>query len=382
MHRYLRIYKKEPLGRILVDQLHLSPIVIGGIAAFLYFGVLIVLHNMAGHPLPVDLQELFSHPSTHYYYPNLIGIAFDLIGNPLFFIFLAIYRRYIPDQFIKLGQDDLINEKHSSTRLARFAQFLGCNRVAQITAIIVFPVVVSLSLAILSIQVFQPTDTPGQYAIFLSLLGTYAKSVVLIQLFYVFLILNNYTLTLKLNLAHPDQCGGSSPFGNLAIAIYIFLFVWAMFQAIGTSVGGGALEKAAVNISGSTAYLYLWILFPIAALYVFDRLVYKPHKALTDLQRRYLEPSSSNWTNYHKDILKNLKKAIEESKQPIASKSQGSFGDELELLETWAKLDKYITETHTWPISKSSFRTMAILVNPLVPMLLPTIVNFFKSVLS
>ena len=87
---YLGIYKREPLGWFLVEKLRLSPIMVGVVAIFLYFGVLIILHNIAGHPLPVNLKELFSYPSTYYYYPNLIGVAYDLIGNPLFFVFLVI----------------------------------------------------------------------------------------------------------------------------------------------------------------------------------------------------------------------------------------------------------------------------------------------------
>jgi hypothetical protein len=378
IHQYLRIYEIEPLGWVLADWLHLPIPVIGGVFAFLYFGVLLVLHNIAGHPLPTNLRELFHHPSTHYYYPNLIGIGFDLIGNPLFFVFLAILKHYIPRQFVKLEQDGLIKERRSLSCLARFVRFSARNRRAQIIAMIVIPVVVSSSSAVLSIWVLQPADTPGKYAIFLSLLGTYAKSVVVVQLVYIFLILSNYSLDMKLNLAHPDHCSGLAPFGNLAMAVYAFLFFLAMFQAIGTSAGGGALEKTVINISGSVAYLYLWFLFPLAILYVLDQLLYTPHRAMRDLQRRYLETSSRSWTSYHQNILASLLRVIEVSEDPLIGKTNLSFGDDLELLETWARLDKYVTEMHTWPISKSTFRTIAILVNPLVPILLPGIVSFIR----
>ena len=78
MQTYLKTYRKEPLGWVLVDLLHLSPPAVGVIFAFLYFGILLILHNIAGHPLPDEFGDVFRHPSGRYYYPNLIAVAYDL----------------------------------------------------------------------------------------------------------------------------------------------------------------------------------------------------------------------------------------------------------------------------------------------------------------
>ncbi len=380
MRRYLRGYKFEPLCGVLVDRLHLSALIIGLIFAFLYFGVLIILHAIAGHQLPANLQELFSHPEGSYYYPNLIGVAYDLIGHPLFFVFLAIYRIYIPKQFLKLEQEGLIREIPASSYLNRFFRFIGTNRRIQIAIFFVFPSLVSVGLTILRLRVYQPATAHDWYSILLSLIGTYAIIVVFVQIAYIFIILNNFSSTPKMNFAHPDNCGGLAPYGNLATAVYSFLFLSAMFQAVGT--GGGAVETTAVTIIGSSAYLYLWVLYPLSVLYVFERLIYKPHKDLYELQRQYLEPSSLGWTSFYQRIRESLRKIIDSPENSISKNLDQKFNKDIELLETWTQLDKHITDVHNWPISKASIRLIAIFVNPLLPILLPFIISFIKSIIG
>jgi hypothetical protein len=52
------------------------------------------------------------------------------------------------------------------------------------------------------------------------------------------------------------------------------------------------------------------------------------------------------------------------------------------MLEIWAKLDKYVADMHTWPISNYTLRMLAIFVNPFVPILIPIVVDIFISKVS
>ncbi len=381
IEQYLKIYEVEPLGQILVDRLRLSKTVIFSIFVFLYFGILLALHNMAGHVPPATFKELFSHPTSRYYYPNLIGITYDLIGNPLLFVYLAVIRHFVPHQFMKLEQDGLIKARLPLSRLTRLAQSINSNRPTQIIIVTILPLIISLLLAIQSINVYQPADTPARYAIFLSFLGTYARLVIVVQLIQILVILRSYSFNLKLNLSHPDSCSGLAPFGHLAIIIYAFLFFSALFLAIGTSAGGSALERTITSATGSFTLIYLWLLFPLVSIYIFEQLVNRPHQALVKLQREYLESFSQAWTEYHKNILSALQKSVETSKSSLFKKRNYNFSGDLELLQTWAKLEEHIANMHTWPISKSTFRILATIVNPLIPILFPVIVGVVESLL-
>ena len=157
---YLGIYKRELLGLALVDRLHLPVSLMGGFFIFLFFGVLLVLHTIAGHLLPANLGEVFSHPSASFYYPNLIGITYDLVANPFLLVLLMAFRHYIPRQFRQLEQDSLIQVRSSFSRWNRLAKFVASNPRVQFLAIVLFPLVLSLLLAIVDVRVSQPADTP------------------------------------------------------------------------------------------------------------------------------------------------------------------------------------------------------------------------------
>jgi hypothetical protein len=372
----LGIYKREFLGWLLADRLHCSAPIIDGIFISLYFGVLLVLHAIAGHPLPASFGEVFSLPTAFYYYPNLIGVVFDLIGNPFLYVLLVIFRSYIPHQFIQLEQDGLLEEKLSLSRRDRFTQFLLRNRRIQFLAMSVLPLAAGLLFGFVDFRVYQPMDIAAKYAIFLSFIGSYTNMAIIIQLAYVFLILGRYTLNARINLTHPDQCCGLAPFGNLAIAIYTTLFVWAMITAIAISAGGMAWQKVVTSASGPATLIYLWILFPLAILLIFNRLVYQPHQAMRALQQEYLLAASKAWTNYHQNIRSSLTTAVKTSQASLASKSRYNYSDDLELLETWAKLDKYVADMHTWPISNSTVRLIAVFVNPILPIVIPAVTEF------
>jgi len=70
---------------------------------------------------------------------------------------------------------------------------------------------------------------------------------------------------------------------------------------------------------------------------------------------------------------------IKTSQVPMSSKAQHSYSGDVELLEIWEKLDKYVADMNTWPISKSRLRLMAIFVNPFLPIMIPAITEFVVS---
>jgi hypothetical protein len=382
LKQYLGLYKREWIGQVLVDHLHLPLPVIGGLFSFLYFGVLLALHSTTGHPLPINLSQLFSLPTDSFYYPNLIGIAYDLIGNPLIFVLLVSMRDYIPRQFFQLEKDGLIHRTSSNSRFKKFVEKVSNKPTFQFIVITLIPLLFSSIFAVIDIVIYRPTDIPAQYAVILSWLGRYAGLAILIQITYLFLVMNNYALNVKLNLSHPDHCSGLAPFGNLAIIIYEVFFIWAMIEAVGISAGGSAWQRAITSISGPFTLIYLWILFPLAVLYVFDQLVYRPHRAMCELQENYLGSSSHAWSNYHQNIKSEIMTAVNTSQIPLTSKSQHQYSDDLEMLEIWEKLDKYVADMHTWPISNYTLRMLAIFVNPFVPILIPIIVDIFISKVS
>jgi hypothetical protein len=83
---------------------------------------------------------------------------------------------------------------------------------------------------------FGSAEITWNVRVFLSFLGRYVRTAIIIQLLYVFLILNLYSIKPRFYLNHPDGCSGFSPFGNLGFAIYIFLFVFALTEAVVTSI--------------------------------------------------------------------------------------------------------------------------------------------------
>jgi hypothetical protein len=347
----------------------------------LYFGVLLVLHSIAGTPRPTDIGDLFPHPSTFFYYPNFIAITYDLVGNPLLLALLIFFRSYLFNQFVQLEQSGLIGEKPTTSRINRLLYLLGTNSRVQTLVAVVLPLLVAALGLVVDVIVYSPQGAPSQYSVFLSLLGRYARMAALIQFIYVFVILGNYKFDFRLHFNHPDKCSGLAPFGKLAIAGYIYLFVHAMMQAIGTAAGGTAFERALRSITGSFALVYLWILFPIAAIFIFSQLIHRPHRVLRKLQEQYLGNASTDWTNYHQQLTSRIAGAVEHSKMPSDDRDDRRFGNDIELLEVWAKLNKYVEDMHTWPIPKRRLGAIAVLGNPLIPILLPIVVDVVRDLL-
>lgn len=214
------------------------------------------------------------------------------------------------------------------------------------------------------------------------MLGRYGILVAFIQFAYIFIILSNYTFDFRLHLNHPDQCSGLRPFGNMALPAYWYTFALAMMLAVGTFTSGTYFDLVIRNLTGSSfALLYLWVLFPIAVIAIFNQLLYKPHCALQRLQGQYLRRSSASWTRYHQQIASAIYGAVESSESPLLSTIDFDLSDDLELLESWEKIDKYIANMHTWPIPKRTLRAIAISANPLIPVLLPVVADVIRRVL-
>jgi hypothetical protein len=100
---------------------------------------------------------------------------------------------------------------------------------------------------------------------------------------------------------------------------------------------------------------------------------------MVDLQWQSLEKSSQEWTAYHQATSVALRQVTATSKETPLNESASEFSDKVDLLQTWAKLDQYIADMHTWPISKLTFRFLTILVNPFIPLLIPVVTDFVSN---
>jgi hypothetical protein len=112
LNQQLQIYEQELVGRFFSTYLGWNKSVVASVFVLLYFGVLLMLHRIVGHPQPPDFGSIFKYPpASNYYYPNLIGIALDLLYHPLLFVFLLVFRNYIPLQFRKLEHAEQITAR-------------------------------------------------------------------------------------------------------------------------------------------------------------------------------------------------------------------------------------------------------------------------------
>lgn len=384
-HRFqylLRTYYNEPLKYILVRRLRLPLPLIGFLFAFMYFGVLLILHEVTGHASPSTLEDVLRVPSaSSYYYPNVVAIVYDLIGNPLLLLMLIFFGLYIPQQIEQLEQSKLIQPISSSPKLIHRLVNRGASSRLLAQILLIFPLVVAAGATALGVILWPPTDTPGNYAVFLSFLGHYGQIAVFVQLTLLLLILNSYTLTPGLHLRHPDGCSGLAPFGRLGLVAYLYLFVLALKGAIGTIAGGTPLQQLIEQTVKSSAWIYSWVFFPIACFFIFDQLLYKPHCALRDLQRRYLLKAGTEWNRYHQRLSTSIIRSVEESQDLLSDRLELQFDDDLKLLEIWDKLNQDVGHMNIWPIPLRTLRVIAFFANPLIPILLPFIVETITNII-
>lgn len=382
LKEYLKVYRIEPIGYLLNDRLHLPLSAVWLFFLALAFGVLLTLHTIVATPKPSTFSEVFQLPSNVYYYPNLIAIAYDLIGIPLILTFLVLIRHIIPAQFLQLEQDRFIREKKESTRSIRFLRSICLNSNVRFLLVVVLPVSAAIFGLAIDVWLYAPQELPAQYALFLSFLGRYARVAIFIQIAYIFAILNLHNYEFRLHFHHPDKCSGLAPFGNLALISYLYFFVHAVLEAVSIAAGGGAFERALRTMSGSLTLLYLWIIFPISFILVFAALLLKPHRELLKVQRHSLLAGSSSWTDYHHQVAARIVSAFQESKPLPNARPELRIEDDLKSLEMWRKLFGYVEDMHTWPIPKYILGIAAIIVNPLIPLLLPLVVEWFRNLLA
>jgi uncharacterized membrane protein len=167
--------------------------------------------------------------------------------------------------------------------------------------------------------------------------------------------------------------------GNLAIAAYSFLFALATLQGVDLFAGQALLEGVSGGDLGSALSLALWLLFVVALLLVFERLVYRPHRAMAQYQAERLSRSGQGWSDYHRHLSTRLAASL-----PLRPGAvEGTIGEDLrqdvELLEGWYRLNQYVADLHTWPIPRPILRLLAVLVNPLLPLLVPVLVRALQQ---
>jgi hypothetical protein len=328
---------------------------------------LLALHSISGTQLPAKLGDVFQYPSQRFYYPNILGVAYDIIGNPIQFALLVFFSNYVPAQFMMLEKEHVLQLKPVP---ANIYLWLCQNRFAQIVMGIIVPLSIAIWGVVVDMESFGSTGgLPGIYGVFLSFLGRYVRTAIIIQLLYVFLILNLFYITPKFSLNHPDGCSGFSPFGNLGFAIYIFLFIFALTEAVVT-----AIALANNNSASFTAFVYLWILFPVITAFVFDGLIYKPHAVLRTARDNLLLESSRDWNGFYQKVISGLGKFSTENKEQAKQ-----LDENIKILEHWRKLDLYTNDMHVWPISKQRLQFISTLGSPFIPILLPAIVESLKS---
>ena len=377
---YLRFFKMEPLGKLLADYLKLSITSVGVIFVLLYFGVLLILHARLNHPFPQDVNQLFSFSATRSYYPDIVGIFLDLIGSPLIFVFLVAFRRYIPHQFTRLVKNNLIEPKFESNRKKTVNSLLR-NRKIQII-LTALPILFTLILIPADPRLYSQRNIVIDYEIFLTHIARYAVVALFLEILYVFIIFQYYAISPRLNPLHPDNCNGLSPQGNIAIMIYSILFLEAMIQAIGTLEGGGIFQQLLISTFGNISLIYLWLFFPLFSIFVFVKLVYNPKKQVQNLQQEYLTDSSESWTDYFLKTRTNIISHVETPPVQAGKNLNHDFSKDVEILEIWQKLDKYIVEMNVWPIPRNTTKRIAILINPIIPILIPIMIEFLKQIFS
>ncbi|MBN2305168.1 MAG: hypothetical protein JXQ72_11855 [Anaerolineae bacterium] len=386
IHRFqcfLQIYHNEPLGYILVRRLRLPLAVIGFGFIFLYFGILLILHHLAGHASPATLEDVLRiPPASHYYYPNLNAIVYDIIGNPLLLLLLIFFGQYVPKQIRRLEQSNLIQPGSSPSRPIRWLINHEAGKRWLVGICLVVTLGVAVITTVIGVVMSPPANTPDYYVVFLSFLGHYGQITIFVQLIILLIILNDYKLTPRLHLRHPDGCSGLAPFGQVGLVVYLYLFILALQAAIGTIAGGTPLQRLTEQTINASAWIFLSIFFSTGFFLVFHEFLYKPRRALKTLQQQYLLKAGDEWTRYHQRLSASIIDSVEESASLLSGRSEFQFDDDLKLLEIWDKLNRDVEHINTWPISRRTIRSLAFFANPLFPVLLPFIAEAISNIIS
>jgi hypothetical protein len=333
------LYYSEPLGLILRDKLKLSPAFIWVLGILVYFGGLLLCHQWVGTPAPADMQALLSLPTTSFYYPNLGSVLYDLVGNPLFLFMLVHYREYIPRQIQTLEKQGYI--EYISEGKKRWYQSLLTRRWVQIAVGVLLPFAVAVTGIFVDAYVYDLLEPYDIYVVFLSFLGRYARVAVGIQIIYIFIILQRYQYRFRFQLFHPDQCGGLSSFGNLALAGYLYIFLFAIMQSL---LGATAFESALTRMGAGTI-LYLWIFFPLLLILLLNGLILKPKNEMQRLRDQYLSNASKVYTHYHQRLSAKVEEKMDNLDAFEAKKHSDHLPEsQITVLETYEKLNQKVLD--------------------------------------
>jgi hypothetical protein len=376
LRQSLRLYQMELFGRLLTDRLQLSLPLIWVLLVTLYFGVLLILHRLVGTPAPARWTDIFAFRPDSYYYPNIIALTYDIIGNPLLLVSLLLNRQNIPEQLTRLRKSGFIREvaaSGSSDRLRRVAT----DETGQRVLMVVVPTIVAFLGLLLDISVNVPTDGPQKYAVVLSAVGRYARVASFVQIAYVFVVLANHHFDFRLHCYHPDGCSGLAPFGRLSLVSYAYLFLFAMLEAAVIPTKAAGIRGMLTNVAGASAVGYLWVLFPLSVVFVFVELIYRPHRALEATRSAYLVGATRAWTGYHLLLAKSIPDA--ERMLSLPSASREDIRRDFTLLEEWAKFNAHVARMPTWPVPMRDLRAIGILANPLLPMVLPLLTQVLSA---
>lgn len=363
----LGIYLVEPVGRILIDKAGIPISIIWFGALFFNYLYLAVQHDRSRNPLEILPEFLASL--------NPFLVVVEIISKPLMITLMLYYRRKIPEQLRKLAEND---------QLQPLSKNGWTFRLYQLTSRFSFQVLLSVILpsifALLSIAINAPAGIPRIYWVIM-FISAYSLIGAFFQIVYIFLILNTYSLNVRLQVDHPDKCSGLLPFGMLAIYAYIYFFTWALTRAVIAIAGADRLDRAVGNITGFNI-LYIWLFFPLAFFIIFDRLVHRPHHALQSVKEQYLLTTNLHWMRFHQKLIGNLKAiAIEPLKDDVQRDNSTHLTDDIDILDDWKKLNFYVSQVHTWPIPKDVFRFIAIFANPLIPLLLPLLFEMISRLI-
>jgi hypothetical protein len=112
----------------------------------------------------------------------------------------------------------------------------------------------------------------------------------------------------------------------------------------------------------------------VITVFVFDELIYKPHKVLRTARDNLLLESSRDWSDLYRKLISGLEKFSPENKEQATQ-----LDESIKILEHWKKLDLYTSDMHVWPISKRRLQIISTLGSPFIPILLPAIVESLKD---
>lgn len=362
---YLQFYTEQPLGK-LSKKFSISPPSAFFLFSMLAFGLLVSFQFLLDKtPLPNSWQDLFKLPPPGvFYYPNLWGLCFDLLGVPFIF-FLAIWtQEYLPNQIQILLSEKTLTYKPSNSlkSISPRKLFLA----SQIVSILIGAIICAFSL----ITAFQSFS--GSFSLVLaSLIGavwSYSGAVFIFDYVFLFWLLNKYDITPQLRIFHPDGCGGLKPFGEFAKIAYYFLFTHIMLLIVLAASNDSFANLRRINQNASIIIQLLLavVFFPLASGWLAYIFLVVPHQKMEQVKQKYLDEISKKITKISENIA-NKKKGIDYS---------------IEARDDLIRVYEQISDIPSWSINKDYFKSTFLVVNPLFPAIVTLGNEIFGAILK